>query len=96
MTGLFSAIDALLDRPLPDALAELGLAPDIKSAILGDDYRSASVLQLALACEKGRFPDLAARSLELGVALDKVSEIHASALSWVDEYVEADPGLRAA
>lgn len=96
MTGMFSAIDALLDRPLADALADLGLAPEIESAILGDDSRIASVLQLALACEQARFPDVTARSLELGVSLDAVSEIHASALSWVDELVEANPGLRAA
>lgn len=36
-TGMFSAIDALLDVPLEQALADLPLAADVRAAILGAD-----------------------------------------------------------
>ena len=91
LIGLFSAIDALIDRPLADALAELGLAPNIQSAILGDDSGLASVLQLALACEQGRFPEVLRRSIALGVSFQAVSQTYADALQWVDEFMESAP-----
>jgi c-di-GMP-related signal transduction protein len=96
LTGMFSAIDALLDRPMVDALSEMGLCDEIQQAILGDDSRLASVLRLALACEQGRFPEIGMRSLDLGISFEAVSETYSNALIWVDDFVENDPGLRAA
>src|SRR5581483_8741679 len=54
LTGLFSLLDALIDRPLEEALAELSLAPEIASALAGKALNNdllTGVLDLARAYE---------------------------------------------
>ncbi|MFQ5676319.1 MAG: EAL and HDOD domain-containing protein, partial [bacterium] len=53
LMGLFSMLDALLDRPLDEVLAELPIAEDVKSALLGQQNILRDVYRLVVFYEKG-------------------------------------------
>ncbi len=53
LMGMFSLIDAFLDRPMAEVLAPLPLAEDVKKALLGEPNRLHDLLALTLAYEKG-------------------------------------------
>lgn len=48
-TGMFSAIDALLDVALEQALADLPLAAEVRAAILGEENLLGRVLRVVVA-----------------------------------------------
>ncbi|MCP5102104.1 MAG: HDOD domain-containing protein [bacterium] len=53
LMGMFSMVEAFLDRPLEEILVELPLAPAIKAALLGEDNRFRDVLDVVLDYERG-------------------------------------------
>jgi len=53
LVGLFSALDAILDMPLETALAALPLSEDVREAILHRRGELGSILDLAIALERG-------------------------------------------
>ncbi len=53
LTGLFSTIDALIDRPMQEILSTLPLTEQIKQALLGEPTPYRHVLEMILAMEKG-------------------------------------------
>lgn len=84
LTGMFSAIDALIDRPLDEALEQIGLKPDIGAAIRGDDSGLSRAYSLAVACEQGDWRVYSASATELGLGQERVAELYAQALFWAD------------
>ena len=57
-TGLFSVMDAVLDRPLPEIVDELGLAAEVRQALLGSPNDLLEALQAAKSYEQGNWPSL--------------------------------------
>src|SRR5205814_1287985 len=49
MVGLLSAVDAILDRPMLEVLADLPLSADVKGALMGKKEGYGRVLGMALA-----------------------------------------------
>jgi len=79
LLGLFSMIDALLDRPLPEILAEIPIAEEIKGALLGENNRLRKVFQYVLSYEKGEWNTLADIGLR-GLSDEKVSRLYLEAV----------------
>jgi EAL and modified HD-GYP domain-containing signal transduction protein len=52
MTGMLSKIDVLLGRSLPETLAELPLAAEVRLALCERDGDLGRLLQLCEACER--------------------------------------------
>ena len=57
-TGLFSVMDAVLDRPLPEIACELALPPNVRGALLGEAGVLHDALQAAVAYERGAWARL--------------------------------------
>jgi len=57
-TGLFSLMDAVLDRPLAEIVRELALPHAVRSALLGDPGILHDALQAAIAYEQGAWARL--------------------------------------
>ncbi|MCX8043341.1 MAG: HDOD domain-containing protein [Desulfobacterota bacterium] len=55
MTGLFSLIDALIDRPMHVVLSDLPIAEDVKQALLGKDNPLRDVFGLVVAYERAEW-----------------------------------------
>lgn len=83
--GLFSLIDAILERPLADALAGMPIADDIKDALLGEDNFCRDLYECVLAYEQGaweRLPSLASR---IGVDEGETPALYAEAVQWTQQ-----------
>jgi EAL and modified HD-GYP domain-containing signal transduction protein len=62
--GLFSGLDALLDKPLAQLLDELPLADEVRAAVLEHEGPLGRILEAALALERGDFENSALQDLE--------------------------------
>jgi EAL and modified HD-GYP domain-containing signal transduction protein len=81
LVGLFSVLDALLDRPLPEALAELPLTDNILQALLYHTGTLGETLECVLAYERGDWEQVSCQNLDHEVIADAYLE----ALRWAAE-----------
>ncbi len=89
LMGLFSLLDAVMDRPLDEILSEVPISPAIVSALLGDksDYRA--ILDMAICYEKGNWQKFSKLAGRLGAREDVVPEAYINAVGWAAQSVEA-------
>lgn len=81
--GLFSGLDALMDRPLAQLLDELPLTDEIRLAVLEHAGPLGGILAAALALEHGEFESDALASLDAKPAPD----VYLEAVNWANEAV---------
>jgi len=82
ITGVFSLLDALLNVPMSQALANLNLPESVVNALVHDDGPYAPYLELATACERFDQETIAALAGDIGVDADTVNLAHVNALIW--------------
>jgi len=89
VVGILSVIDALLEMPMSEALAQLTLPEPVTQALLHRQGRYAPYLQLAIACEEGDQDSIRALAAELGMDALMVNQRHIDALAWAMRFSEA-------
>jgi len=92
LLGLFSLLDALLDRPLEDALDQLGLAPSLESVLRGqgpEDSILHTIYSLMHRYEAADWPEVDRLAGVLGAPPDLVGAAYREALPWADEALKA-------
>jgi EAL and modified HD-GYP domain-containing signal transduction protein len=82
ITGMFSLLDALLNVPMSQALANLNLPEPITNALVHADGPYAPYLALAMACERFDQDSIANLATNLGLEADTVNLAHVNALIW--------------
>jgi EAL and modified HD-GYP domain-containing signal transduction protein len=82
LMGMFSMIDAILDRPLSEILLEIPITEDIKKALLGEENRLGEVYRYALSYEKGEWNKLSEQGLRLGIDEGRVTRLYVNAVEW--------------
>jgi EAL and modified HD-GYP domain-containing signal transduction protein len=82
--GLFSGLDALLDQPLAEAIAELPLAPELTQALLEGEVVLAEALACALAYERGEWMDLKFAQL----SAPTIGALYEESLEWASEAMQ--------
>jgi len=88
LIGLFSLLDAMLDRPLHETLAEIKLNGAIAAVLLnqaGGDDRMASVYALVRQYEAGRWDALAATARRLNLSKDQIPELYLESVTWSEQ-----------
>jgi c-di-GMP-related signal transduction protein len=93
LTGLFSLLDALMDRPLEETLAAMCLAPEIAAVLNGQAPEGgllAGVYKLALAYEAADWPRVEQIAGQLNVPIASLTEIYCASASWASQVL--DPG----
>ena len=88
LVGLFSMLGALLDRPLEDTLAEMGLAPSLDSVLRGQASEESvlnRIYTLVQRYEMADWDEVERLSDRLGTAPELVGEAYRSALPWADD-----------
>jgi len=85
LLGLLSLIDALLDRPLADILAELPVTPDVRAALLGTAGLFQDIYQLSLAYEQGNWQAVIVYASQLNIAEARLPVLHVNSLAWYKE-----------
>ncbi len=79
LMGLLSVTDAILDRPIEQILANLPIAPEVRTALCGGANHYREVYDLLLACERADWPTLSAISTRLGIDESAVADCQAKA-----------------
>lgn len=80
--GMFSLLDALLNVPMTQALANLSLPPQVGNALVYGDGPYAPYLALARACERFDQDSLTHLASAAGLHPDAVNLAHVNALIW--------------
>ncbi|NIM13149.1 MAG: HDOD domain-containing protein [Candidatus Aminicenantes bacterium] len=82
LVGMFSMVDAFLDRPMEEILEELPLQSDIKSALQGKPNRYRDVLELVLDYERGEWRTVCEMVDRLKLDEQEVSTLYLEAIEW--------------
>ncbi|TAK02843.1 MAG: HDOD domain-containing protein [Candidatus Manganitrophaceae bacterium] len=89
LMGIFSLIDAIVDRPLLDILSDMPIAGDVKSALMGEKGPLRDIYELMLSYERGnwnQFSDLAA---EKRIDENTIPPLYRKALEWASQSFSA-------
>jgi EAL and modified HD-GYP domain-containing signal transduction protein len=79
-TGMLSVVDALLDRPMDEAVRDLPLSEDVVAALVQRAGGKGRTLTMAEACERGAWDEAALPGLDAG----ELAVLHVEALTWAD------------
>lgn len=83
--GMFSLIDAFLDRPLAEVLVELPLTTEIKQALLGEDNRFGLIYNLILSYEKADWVNVSGYAQRAGLDEIEIPKLYLQALTTVNQ-----------
>ena len=90
LTGLFSLLDALLDRPMEKLLDELPLSESIKDALRQEKYTKKGTFVKAIELyEQGHWYLTQQAVHSIGLTYDHVAKCYKEAIHWVDNYDKA-------
>jgi EAL and modified HD-GYP domain-containing signal transduction protein len=79
LVGLFSVLDAILDRPLDQVLPSLSLSKDINDALLEHKAQLGTVLNGVKAYERH---DWSTAEAELGIGEDEIQQAYRNSMAW--------------
>ena len=85
LLGMFSNIDAFIDRPMADVVAELPLSDEIKNALCGQSNQLRDALDIVIAYERGNWDGWAGRLKKSGMSGNDFPEIYANTVDWVNK-----------
>jgi len=91
LTGLFSLLDALIDRPLSETLSAMCLAPEIARVLGGEASESdrlAGVYQLVRAYEVADWPRVEQIAAQIGVPVAGLGDAYCAAAGWAQQVLE--------
>jgi EAL and modified HD-GYP domain-containing signal transduction protein len=74
--GLFSVIDALMDSTMADVLSKVPFPQDMTDALVKHTGTKGELLEAALACERGEFPN------------SQLAQVQLDAMTWATEAAE--------
>jgi len=80
--GMFSVLDALIDRPLQDILSELPISQDIILALTGGSNVFSDVFNLAMFYEKGEWNSTEKYVEKLNLEEKKLPEYFYNSIEW--------------
>jgi EAL and modified HD-GYP domain-containing signal transduction protein len=83
LVGLFSALDALLGRPLDQLLDQLAVPETVRAALLGEPGPLGDVFALVLAYERAEWDEVSARSASLGIDENALPWLYTRSAEWV-------------
>ena len=85
MTGLFSLLDVMMDRPLQDVLKQVTLPQPVSSALTGEAGAMRDALLLTISVESADPQAIAATAEKCGLDATVVAGIMIDALAWAQQ-----------
>jgi EAL and modified HD-GYP domain-containing signal transduction protein len=86
--GMFSLIDAILDKSMPMIMKELPLDADIKTALIERKGPLSGYLFLAETYEKGQWPQMAKICNIMTIEEKKLPELYLKACEWSNTFTD--------
>ena len=88
LMGMFTVIDAIMDKPMREILPQLALADEVKEALTGKENRFKHVLDLVLAYERGEWDDFSRLSEKSDFSESEMPKIYTDGLKWTEQIFE--------
>lgn len=85
LLGLLSVMDALLNVPMFDVLAQIPIDDAIKMALLGRPSRYRSIFEVVLNCESGTWEQLTESAGPIGLHENLLPDLYFQSVRWVGE-----------
>jgi c-di-GMP-related signal transduction protein len=85
LMGMFSLIDALLDRSMEESLRGIPVAEEIRGALLGEPNNLRKVLELVIFYEKGDWDRFNAQCRALGLISEEFPQLYFDSLNMVQK-----------
>lgn len=82
LTGMFSLLDSLLDRPLEQIVAEIPIDEAVKHALTDGEGTLGVLLKLVIAYEHAQWDEAAELCQQLGLEKEVVSECYDESVQW--------------
>jgi c-di-GMP-related signal transduction protein len=82
LVGMFSLMEAFMDRPIAEILEELPLEEDVKNALLGQKGPFAPTLQLVETFEKADWETFTQLSEKMGLDGARIAVLYVEAVEW--------------
>ena len=91
--GLLSMMDALLNVPMFDVLAQIPVDDAIKMALLGGPSRYRPIFEVALDYESGTSEQLAESAGRIGLHENFLPDLNFQSVRWLGEVLAESPAL---
>ena len=82
LVGLCSVLDAMLGRPMTEAIADLPLSADARAALLGTPNAARSLLDAVIAHEGGEWEEAEDAARNAGLTGREIAAAYTDALTW--------------
>ena len=92
MAGLFSLIDVILDKPMPQAIAEVAVDERVHTALVESKGELYEVLDLIYAYEKADWDRVSINMIRNNIELESITEAFFDALVWYKELIASIEG----
>lgn len=87
LIGLFSLIDAILNRPINSILVQLPLAEKILETVSGTETEMTPYLQFSIALSKLNWAEIEPLAQQLNISIDQIIPIYEEARVWLNEAI---------
>lgn len=85
LTGMFSAIDAVVDRPLNELLDEISVPEDVRKTLLGNGSPLTPIYNLVLAYERAQWDTITDLAKDARLTEQQISDAYKDALQWAQQ-----------
>jgi c-di-GMP-related signal transduction protein len=89
LMGIFSLIDAILDKPMESLLYALPISSEIRDTLLGKESRYQPIYRLVCAYERSNWDQVSSLAESLCVSEESVAEAYVEAVAWAQELTKA-------
>jgi c-di-GMP-related signal transduction protein len=93
LLGLLSVMDALLNLPMAEVLAEIPVHEDIKRALTGNPSRYRPIFDVVLDYESGTWEQLTNSARQIGLNEEFLPDLYLRSVRWVTEVLSETPLL---
>jgi EAL and modified HD-GYP domain-containing signal transduction protein len=85
LMGMFSLIDAFLDRPMEEIVKPLPIAEDVKTALLGGQNKFYDILELARSYEKADWEKVTSLTTQLKLHEQDTPQLYLQSLELANQ-----------
>ena len=85
---LFSVLDAMLDLTMDEAMADLSISDDIKSALIERKGPLEPVLKLSEAYERGEWEEIDKLSKQLNIDCNRLVNWYMDSINWAENIMK--------
>jgi c-di-GMP-related signal transduction protein len=92
LLGMFSLVDAILEKPMSEILGQLPLTEETKSALLGADHMFRDVLDTVIAYERGDWDLFSELAPAIRLREEAMPVLYQESLTWVSRALQMEAG----